>query len=47
MRLASLFCVGVGGSGVEGGGDGGENHGLIEECECDVHGGGGESSIDE
>lgn len=40
MRLASLLCVGVGGKGVEGGGDGGENHWLLTDfCDRDVRGG--------
>lgn len=39
MMLASFFWQGVGGSGEEGGGDGGENQELKDVWERDVPGG--------
>lgn len=39
IRFAILLCVGVGGSGAVGGGDGGENQDDTDVCERAVPGG--------
>lgn len=47
MRLANFIWVGVGGRGVVGGGDGGENHELTDFCDRDVRGGESRHGVEE